>query len=90
MIRITGFKRAFLMPTNRRPRHFSETPGRRIGDHSQGFFPRHDLRTFFLTSLFFCFGSWCSSIPETALSFWYNSQSFNQYFQAAFFASLEK
>ena len=56
MIRITGFKRAFLMPTNRRPYHFSETPGRRIGDHSQGFFPRDGLRTFFITSLFFAPG----------------------------------
>ena len=55
MIRTTGFKRAFLMPTNRRPRHFSESPGRRIGDHSQGFFAFHDV-PFFITSLFFASG----------------------------------
>ena len=55
MIRTTGFKRAFLMPSNRRPRHFSESPGRRIGDISQGFFAFQDV-PFFITSLFFASG----------------------------------
>lgn len=51
MIKTTGFKRAFLMPSNRRPHYYGEVPGRRIGFHSQGFFP--SSRSFFITSLFF-------------------------------------
>lgn len=54
MIKTNGFKRALLMPSNRRPYHYSETPGRRIGDHSQGFFPSQF--SFFITSLFFASG----------------------------------